>query len=107
MVAPAIGTLTGSGMIAPTGAMAFRMLAKVKGGALGAVPGTVGRVVALSQTNGIPFRIEGTTSAPVFRPDVAAVADSVRNSVVDAAKDPENVKKAIDAIGGLFGRKTQ
>jgi AsmA protein len=107
VVAPAIGTLTGSGSIAPMGAMDFRMLAKVRAGAPGALPGGVGRVVSLGQSNGIPFRVEGTTSAPVFRPDVGALADSVKTSVVDAAKDPENVKKAIDALGGLFGRKKQ
>ena len=58
--------------------------------------------MTFSQTNGIPFRIEGTTSNPVFRPDIGA---AVTSGLADAAKDPENVKKAADFLGGLFGHK--
>lgn len=77
VVAPAIGTLTGSGTIAPKGDLNFKMMA-----------------------NAIPFLVQGTTSNPTFKPDVGrAVADMLRN--------PESAKKAAGAIGGFFGRKTQ
>ena len=106
MVAPAIGTLTGGGTIAPAGAMNFKMLAKLRGGAApAAVPGGVGRIVAFSQSNGIPFRIEGTTSAPLFRPDLDAAVAGMKSSVADIAKDPEKMKQAAGLLGGLFGKK--
>ena len=82
MVVPAIGNLTGAGTISPAGAMDFKMLAKVR--------------IA------IPFRVEGTTKNPVFVPDVGG---AVKGLVEDAAKNPENIKKATDFLGGLLGGK--
>ena len=94
LVAPAIGTLTGSGTIAPKGDMNFTMLAKLTGPA-GA--SQVSRVASLGRlASGIPFKIQGTTSNPIFVPDVGrAVGDLVRS--------PETAKKAASALGGLFG----
>ena len=82
MVVPAIGTLTGAGTISPAGAMDFKMLAKVR--------------------LAIPFFVRGTTSKPVFVPDVGGV---VKGMVEDAAKNPDNIKKATDFLGGLLGGK--
>jgi hypothetical protein len=41
----------------------------------------------------------------VFSPDLAGAATSVKSSLVDAAKNPDTVGKAGQAIGGLFNRK--
>jgi len=79
LVVPAIGALTGSGTISPTGAMDFAMLAK------------------LSSTS-VPFTVRGTTSQPTFAPDVS-------RAVKAAITNPDNQKKAADAIGGLFRKK--
>lgn len=100
LVAPAFGTLTGSGTIAPKGNLDFKMLAKLTGS--GAVD-QVSRVASLGQpANGIPFRIQGTTANPIFVPDVGrAVGDAVGGLV----KDPEAAKKAVGALRGLFGGK--
>lgn len=102
LVAPAFGTLTGGGAIAPTGNLDFRMLAKLTGS--GAVS-QISRVGSLGQpANGIPFRIQGTTANPIFVPDVGrAVGDAVGGLV----KDPESAKKAASALGRLFGGKKQ
>jgi len=105
MIAPAIGTLTGGGAITPQGAMSFPMLAKFKAGLIATPPGALGRVVTYSQTNGVPFRIQGTTKNPVFVPDVGGAVKSATDSLKDAAKDPDNLKKAADAIGDFFRRK--
>jgi AsmA protein len=95
LVAPALGALTGSGTIAPNGSLDFRMLAKL----MGAAAGQLSRVTSLGQSaGGIPFRVQGTSANPVFVPDVGRV-------VSDLAKDPETAKKAISALGGLFGGK--
>jgi len=96
LVAPAFGTLTGSGTIAPKGNLDFKMLAKLTGS--GAVS-QVSRVASLGRpANGIPFRIQGTMANPVFVPDVG-------RAVGDLVKDPETAKKAATVLGGLFGGK--
>jgi AsmA protein len=95
LVAPGLGALTGSGTIAPNGSLDFRMLAKL----MGAAASQLSRVPSLGQpAGGIPFRVQGTSANPVFVPDVGRV-------VSDLAKDPETAKKAISALGGLFGGK--
>jgi len=98
LVAPAIGTLTGNGTIAPQGDMNFTMLANLTGSA-GA--GQLARVASLGQpSSGIPFKIQGTTTNPIFVPDVGrAVGDLVRN--------PDSAKKAASALSGLFGGRKQ
>lgn len=96
LIAPAFGTLTGSGTIAPKGNLDFKMLAKLTGS--GAVS-QASRVASLGQpANGIPFRIQGTTANPIFVPDVG-------RAVGDLVRDPETAKKAATALGGLFGGK--
>ena len=96
LVAPAFGTLTGSGTIAPKGNLDFKMLAKLTGS--GAVS-QVSRVASLGRpANGIPFRIHGTMANPIFVPDVG-------RAVGDLVKDPETAKKAATVLGGLFGGK--
>jgi len=97
LVAPAIGSLSGAGTITPKGAMAFKMTAKLS--ATTGVAGSVARVASLGQpANGIPFRIEGTTSKPVFVPDVS-------RSVTSALKNPDTATTAADFLGGLLKKK--
>jgi AsmA protein len=98
LVAPAFGTLAGSGTIAPKGNLDFKMLAKLTGAL-----GQVARIGSLGQpANGIPFRIQGTMANPIFVPDVGrAVSDAVGGLV----RDPESAKKAAGVLGGLFGGK--
>jgi AsmA protein len=80
VIVRSIGSLSGNGAIAPKGTMDFHML-----GSLGSV-------------RGIPFRIEGTTSNPVFVPDVAAAVGNV-------LKSPESATEAAKALSGLFKKK--
>ncbi|HXD73030.1 MAG TPA: AsmA family protein [Vicinamibacterales bacterium] len=104
MIAPSIGTLTGEGTISPQGAMNFPMLAKLRDGVI-ATPissSAVTKVLSYTQTSGVPFRIQGTTKNPVFVPDVGRAVQGATDSLKDAAKNPDNLKKAADAIGGLF-----
>lgn len=97
LVAPAIGSLDGAGTISPKGAMAFKMTAKLS--ASNGTAGSVARVASLGQpANGIPFRIEGTTSKPVFVPDLG-------RSVTSALKNPDTATKAADFLGGLLKKK--
>jgi AsmA protein len=107
MNVPTIGSLAGEGTISPKGEMNFTMLAKLSGSALAAPTGTMARVASFGQTNGIPFRIQGTTSSPSFAPDMGRAMKSVGSELKETATKPENVQKAADFIGGLFGKKKQ
>jgi AsmA protein len=93
LMVPALGSFSGSGTIAATGDVDFAMRAKLAGSS---VLGQVSRVVSLPQpADGIPFRISGTTTNPVFVPDVG-------RSVGDLVASPDAAKKAAAALGGLF-----
>jgi len=90
MVAPTLGVLVGDGTISPQGALNFAMTATFN-----------------AKPIGIPFRIQGTTKNPSFSPDMGRVVKNATESLKEAAKNPDNIKKAADAISGLFGRKKQ
>lgn len=90
MVAPSLGVLVGDGTISPQGALNFAMTATFN-----------------AKPIGIPFRIQGTTKNPSFSPDMGRVVKNATESLKEAAKNPDNIKKAADAISGLFGRKKQ
>ena len=85
------------------------MLAKLKDGVVASPiqSETVTRVLSYTQTSGMPFRIQGTTKNPQFVPDVGRAMKSATDSLKDAAKNPDNLKKAADAIGNLFRRKQE
>ncbi len=109
MVAPSIGTLTGGGTISPQGALNFPMLAKLRDGAI-ATPissNAVSQVLSYGQKNGVPFRIQGTTKNPQFVPDAGRLVQSATDNLKEAAKNPDNLKKAADAIGELFRKKQE
>jgi AsmA protein len=96
VIAPAIGSLTGSGAISARGDLNFAMRAKLAGSS---VLSEVSRVVSLAEPgNGIPFRISGTTTNPVFVPDVG-------RAVGDLVASPDAAGKAAAALGGLFSGK--
>jgi AsmA protein len=109
LVAPAIGSVTGSGTIGADQALNFQMVAH-----LSASNSPIGKVAGLAPVGGgqkgggggIPFKIQGTTSKPEFIPDVGAVAGSVATGAVGSVpatgQDIQNVGKE---VGGLFGQK--
>jgi AsmA protein len=97
VVVPSIGTVTGTANVSATGQLDCKMYAKLAG--------AMGSVMTLGNKNsqGIPFKITGTTSDPVFLPDVAGMAGSMAKGAVGA---PEGAAKAASgALGGLFGKK--
>jgi AsmA protein len=85
LVVPAIGELTGSGTVSPSHGLDFAMRATLHASG--------GVIAALGETGSaaIPFLIQGTSSNPVFRPDVRGLAQ-------------EQVRKAAGGIlGSLLG----
>jgi AsmA protein len=93
-VAPAVGRLEGAGTIAPNNALDFHMRATLNHAT--GVAGQAVRLVSFGRPDaGVPFRITGTTTAPVFVPDVGRAAS-------DAVKDPGTRSKATGFMRSLF-----
>ena len=102
---PAIGVITGTGTVSSAGALNFKMLANLSGGAVGGVTKVA---TAGSGKGGVPFSISGTTSDPKFVPDVGGVVGGVATGAVkDVAKAPDAAVSApTKAVGGLVSKKT-
>ena len=94
LVAPALGTVTGAGTIGANHSLNFRLTAHLAQG--GGLAGGLSALSTFGQSKGaIPFMIQGTTSNPIFVPDVAgAVGQTVTAPVTGA-----------ESLFGLFGKK--
>jgi len=96
IVVPSLGTVTGAGTISPSNALNFKMNAKLTGGA-GSMMGGMSQITSLGRSQGtLPFLIQGTTSAPIFLPDVAG---AMTNTISGPAEGVGGM------LGGLFGKK--
>lgn len=109
LVVPSIGSMTGNGTISPKQELNFKMAAKL--GNASSPMGALTSIVGGGQKGaGIPFRIQGTTSSPVFVPDLAGLAGNLGgnlgNSAASGGKAALPTGKDLgEALGGLFGRK--
>jgi AsmA protein len=111
LVVPSIGSLTGDGTISPKQELNFKMSAKLGNAAspLGALTSLAGLAGGGQKSGaGIPFRIQGTTSNPVFVPDLAGIAGGLAGEAASGGKAVVPGGKDLgQALGGLFGRKKQ
>lgn len=82
---PAIGVLTGEGVVSPSNQLAFKMKADVGG-------------------MGIPFGISGTTSDPKFTPDVKGLATGFLQNAL-GNKGNNNQQSPLNNVMGLFKKK--
>jgi len=95
LILPQIGAVTGNGTIGANNGLNFKMLAKLNNG--GGVVGGLSQITSLGQSKGqLPFLIQGTTSNPVFLPDVA---NAVGQTITGPAKGVGGI------LGGIFGQK--
>ncbi len=102
-VVPSIGTVTGVANVSASGQLNCKMNAKLAG-AMGAMTS----VMSLGNKNsqGIPFTVTGTTSNPVFLPDVAGMAGGMAKGAISSpGTAAEAATSALGGIGGLFGKK--
>jgi AsmA protein len=105
VVIPSIGTITGDGNVSSDGKLDCKMNAVMaSGSALGAVASGVSFLGNAGKSGkGIPFKVEGTTSNPVFIPDVAGLATGFAKGSVSDVGSVGGAAKG--ALGGLFGKK--
>jgi AsmA protein len=104
LVVANLGSLTGEGSIGANNQMNFKMLAKFahSGNTIAGIAQSLGLGNA---KDGIPFLIQGTTSNPVFVPDVNALA-SRSNAPANSSQQTPNPQKGVgDLLQGIFGKK--
>jgi AsmA protein len=94
LVVPSLGTLTGAGTIGANHALNFTMRATVQAAS--------GVMAMIGQSGGatVPFFIQGTSSNPVFRPDVKGLAAANSNKLQQMGIDA--AKKRSGALGGFL-----
>jgi len=95
---PALGTVTGAGTISPNNALDFKMVANLNGGAVSGLTQMAG--LGSKGTGGIPLTITGSTSNPVFMPDVKGMVNSQLKGLLPGGKT-----NPLGGLGDLFGKK--
>ncbi len=80
LIVPSIGTMTGRGTIGANNTLDFHMVAILANPGQGTAPGQLASrfsMLGQSAKNGsIPFMIRGTSSSPIFLPDMAGIVNS-------------------------------
>jgi hypothetical protein len=133
LVMPALGSATGNGSVAASGALNYQMVLKlaalsgggtpaasssggITGQLLGMIPsggssGGIGGLAGGALKNGIPVAITGTTSNPVFTPDMKGLATAggigAAQSLMNGKKSqaPSQTNQLGNALGGLLKQK--
>jgi AsmA protein len=96
IVAAGLGTVTGAGTISPGNALNFKMNAKLTSGS-GTMMSGMSQITSLGRSQGnVPFLVQGTTSAPIFLPDVAGAMTNTVSAPVQGVGG---------VLGGIFGKK--
>jgi AsmA protein len=105
VVVPSIGTVTGMANVSASNQLNCKMTAKLAGG-MGAATSALTSFGGGNSSAGIPFTVTGTTSNPVFLPDVKGMAGSmVKGLGGNATGTAGQAAGAAKALGGLFGKK--
>jgi AsmA protein len=100
---PSVGVLTGAGTVSASGALNFKMVAELSGGAGERAVQRSDRREARSG-GGIPFAIEGTTADPKFVPDVKGIAGGAAKQAITGKVSPQG-EKASRGLGGLTKKR--
>jgi AsmA protein len=106
VVVPSIGTVTGTANVSASGQLNCKMSAKLAGG-LGTVTSALTSFSSSKNSQGIPFTVTGTTSNPIFLPDVKGMAGNMAKGIGGDATGVAGgaTGAAKGALGGLFGKK--
>jgi AsmA protein len=101
LIIPALGTVAGAGTVSPSGALNFKMTANLSGGAVTGLTQIAG--LGGKGSGDVPFAIQGTTSNPVFVPDVKGIVGGQLKGFMGKQTGDQN--NPLGAITGLFGKK--
>ncbi len=124
---PALGTATGAGTVAASGALNYNVILKLAGLAgggkagssagvagiagqlMGMIPsgagGAVGNLATGALRNGIPVAIGGTTSNPTFAPNLSGALSSATSGSKAPAQNKQTPANPLgNVLGGLLGR---
>jgi len=109
VVVTSLGTVTGNANVSSTGQLNCKMAAKLAAGAgaAGALSSAMGSLMGGKggQGGAIPFTITGTTSNPVFVPDVSGMAKGMLPGAGATSGAPSSVSGAASEVLGLFKKK--
>jgi AsmA protein len=108
LIVPAIGTMTGRGTIGANNALDFHMVATLANPPQGSMLGQMASGIPILGQNAkgtIPFMIQGTTSSPVFVPDVAGMVSSGLVPSLQPQRQQTGQKGLSDMLGGLLEKK--
>lgn len=109
MVVPSIGTMSGRGTIGANSALDFHMVAVLtnpgQGNMLGQITSGI-PFVGQSTQGDLPFMIQGTTSSPVFVPDMAGMVSSGLSKSFQRPQQPSQ-QGLSDMLGEFLGGKKQ
>lgn len=97
---PALGTATGSGTVSASGALNFQLVAKLGGGAAGAVNSIAGSFMKVAAPSGIPLTITGTTSNPSIRAKLRSMLKQQAGGLL--GKGTNGKSGILGAAQGLF-----
>lgn len=101
---PSMGTLTGNGIIASNSSLDFKMLLKLSGGVSNLL-GSLTGISTSTQSKGLPFLIEGTTSNPVFRPALGEAMKGNLQSTLQNLGGKDNSQPNLKGVlGGLLNK---
>ncbi len=105
LVIPSIGTITGTANVSSAGKLDCKMSAKMAGG-IGSMTSGLSSFTGGGKSQsggGIPFKITGTTSDPIFLPDIGGMASGMAGGLLKGGAG--SAGGAASALGGLFGKK--
>lgn len=90
---PAIGSLTGNGVIGANNSLDFKMLLKLASGS-GSLLGQLTSVSAAVQNKGLPFLVQGTTANPRFLPalgnDIKNLQENLKSTLLGTAQGKQS-----------------
>jgi AsmA protein len=102
LIIPALGDVTGAGVISPGGALDFKMAASLTGGTVTSLTQMAG--LGSKGASNIPFMIQGTTSNPKFVPDVKGMVGGQLKGILGNQTGDQN-NNPLGGLTGLFGKK--
>jgi len=103
LVVPSLGSMTGNGNVSSAGQLNCRMLAKLSTTSVAGMVGTaLTSLTGGATSNGIPFKVTGTTAKPIFMPDLSGMTSTTKGN---ATSKQGAVSTASGILGGFLKKK--